>query len=439
MKKAANILLSFLLLGLFGAGVYRVFLSHGDDVIIPVLSPRGGESDSSEEYLRTRTTADSCREEIARRPDIVGPYTGLTGLFLREARLTGHQTEYTSKALAVMDECDRRNPGDPRASAARAEILLMMGRFPEAERLASEALTRDPGSETARRVLCQACLEMGNDQAADSLCSSPGSVPLFICAARVREHRGDFDGARALLTGAVSSGERTREERSALLCELGMMSLEAGMIDTAEALFITVLANLPSDPAGLSGLALVRQCRRQYQDGASLLGRACERVPVPSCMEQLADLYLAAGQEESAQASAKIAAAELLKMEGAGWNVNCEYARLCANHDLDLPGALERGRRESEIRPANPSVLDAYAWVLYKSGRVKDAVPLIERAVQLRSSSFLLQAHAGAIYASAGDEKRAKMARGRSLELNKFADAVVLFRKTPVSPVNHQQ
>lgn len=55
----------------------------------------------------------------------------------------------------------------------------------------------------------------------------------------------------------------------------------------------------------------------------------------------------------------------------------------------------------------NPDILDTYGWVLVKSGRVREGLPLLEKAKALKPEMYCIDLHLGVAYQEAGDRNRA--------------------------------
>ena len=77
------------------------------------------------------------------------------------------------------------------------------------------------------------------------------------------------------------------------------------------------------------------------------------------------------------------------------------------NHDINIPEAKQRAEKQYKARPDNIDALDTYSWALYKAGNTNDAVPLIEKALAVKSLNASFHYHAGMIYAKAGNKEKA--------------------------------
>ena len=96
----------------------------------------------------------------------------------------------------------------------------------------------------------------------------------------------------------------------------------------------------------------------------------------------------------------------------------------CANHDMNLGEALQRAKKEFDDRPNNLDVLETYAWTLFKNGRPVEAIPLIEKVMQMNAHSYSLLHHASMIYAAAGMKHKAEALRNQAKKENPFVNAL---------------
>lgn len=71
----------------------------------------------------------------------------------------------------------------------------------------------------------------------------------------------------------------------------------------------------------------------------------------------------------------------------------------------DLPSALTEYRLALVDDPQNPGVLDTYAWALHRSGRSREARPLLERAFAGKPQMAGIHYHLGEVYAALGDPR----------------------------------
>jgi pentatricopeptide repeat protein len=287
-----------------------------------------------------------------------------------------------------------------------------MHRFGEARELAEGAMSESPHSSTGYGILVDALVESGRYEEAVKTCDRMLGVRpdlrSYARASYLRELHGDESGAVEAMKWAADAGVPGQENRAWALYTLGKLFLNEGKLDTAAYIFKGILEERPEYAYAISGMAQVKLAKGESQEAVELVTKAYQLVPEHLFVEQLADIYRLTRQKESADGVAKIVLQAYEMHEKDGWNVNREYAMFCANHGIHLVEALDRAKREFDIRPDNIDVLDAYAWALLKNGRGAEAVPLIERAMRLHTRSFTMHYHAGMIYAAAGLQDKAQ-------------------------------
>jgi tetratricopeptide (TPR) repeat protein len=85
-----------------------------------------------------------------------------------------------------------------------------------------------------------------------------------------------------------------------------------------------------------------------------------------------------------------------------------------ADRRQQLPRAEQLIRRAVAARPDNAAFLDSLAWVLYRRGDARAAVPLLERAWRL-SQEAEIAAHWGEVLWATGAQSEARTVWARAL------------------------
>jgi tetratricopeptide (TPR) repeat protein len=422
MSKYAKIAAAVLVVALLVVG--RYFAMQKSVKPLPQLSPRAGEVKPSSEFLNAKKAAEYYEHEIRRKPEIVRNYVALAQLFLQEARITGNHHEYIPKAQELLEEALSREPENDEAILAKASALMTLHQFQEAKRLAQIAATRNPYSASAYGLLSDAHVELGEYEeavkACDKMLSLRPDLRAYARASHLRELHGDLDGAIAAMRMACDAGVYGQENRAWALYQLANLYLKMGKLDTAAYIFEGILKERPNYAYAMSGLAQIKSAKKQYPEAIELLAKAHQTTPEHGFAEQLAHIYRASGNTQSADSTARKVLEAFGQHERGGWNVNREYALFCADQGLNLPAALKRAKIEYDHRPDNIDVLDTYAWTLYKNGQASKAVPLIEKAMRLNTRSSTLHYHAGMIYYAAGQPEKAMAHLKRAFEENLF-------------------
>ena len=120
-----------------------------------------------------------------------------------------------------------------------------------------------------------------------------------------------------------------------------------------------------------------------------------ERLPLPEYAIALGETEQAAGRLAAAKRDYALVGAEVKLLHANGVNTDVDLALFEANHGSSAR-AVSFGRRAWQQAPSVRSA-DAYAWALYRAGRIGPATRFSEQAMRLgsRDPSFLY--HAGMI------------------------------------------
>ncbi|OQA01010.1 MAG: tetratricopeptide repeat protein [Planctomycetes bacterium ADurb.Bin401] len=104
-----------------------------------------------------------------------------------------------------------------------------------------------------------------------------------------------------------------------------------------------------------------------------------------SCIMSKTKLLLKMFEKMSDKQYLKMAIEEtesLLKKQPNNIEVMNNLAYLLADYDMDLTKALDYGKKAYQGAPNNASILDTYAYVLFKNNKVQEADELINRSIQ---------------------------------------------------------
>ncbi len=93
------------------------------------------------------------------------------------------------------------------------------------------------------------------------------------------------------------------------------------------------------------------------------------------------------------------------------------YAYMLSVQNYRLEDGLEMIDRALEMSPEIPSYLDTRAWILYRLGRLKEALEVIGTAMKDSDNNAEMFEHLGYIYQALGKERKALKAWKRAAEL----------------------
>jgi tetratricopeptide (TPR) repeat protein len=199
--------------------------------------------------------------------------------------------------------------------------------------------------------------------------------------------------------------------------QLGHLLIATRDLPGAVAAYRDALAALPGYHPALAGSAAVHAARGKLQEAAALYHKALDVVPLPEYATALGDVYTRLGR--TADANKQYALVEYIGKLGAINQTvyNRELALFYADHDRNLPQALELARKELEAR-RDIYTYDVLAWALYKNGQAREAQAAMNEALKLGTQDARLFFHAGMIHRALGEHDAARTALARALALN---------------------
>ncbi len=409
--KRKNVLTAVgLLILMFGAIIYFISIKSSD-YNIPNLSPRGGNANSSSEFINAQHAVDFYREQIRKHPDAAKNYIELAQIFIQEARITGKHHEYIPKAQKLVDIALEKEPDNLIANVTKASLLMTLHQFNKAKYLIDKITSGNPFNANAYGVLVDDEVELGFYEkavkACDKMLSIRPDLNSYSRASYLRELYGEQSDAIDAMKLASNAGVTGQENRAWALYNLGNLFLNQGKLDTAAFIFNGILQERPGYAFALAGLSDIYAAKNNFNKAIENLVQASQNAPQHIFIEKLADIYKVMGQKESEEEINQKVLDAFRQHEKDGYDIDLEYARFCLNHDINLNIALECAENEYHRRPGNIDALDAYAWALYKNGRSGDAVQFIEKAIRLNTSRSILYYHAGMIYYDINNNKAA--------------------------------
>jgi tetratricopeptide (TPR) repeat protein len=245
-------------------------------------------------------------------------------------------------------------------------------------------------------------------------------------AAFFRFVTGDAAGAIGLMKQAIEAGSGQPENTAWCLAELGDMYFKTGLLNEARAAYESALGMFPTLHRASAGLGKIETALGRLDLAIRHYERARSIVPMVDYAAALADLYLAAGKKEAAREQ-QLLVATIDKLGTAnGETTNRNLALILADHNENLPHALDLVRTEIATRP-DVYTWDALAWVLFRAGHLEEARAASQKALRLNTPEPAFYFHASRIASAAGDRKAAQEYKDRTAALNpKFNTTEIL-------------
>ena len=209
----------------------------------------------------------------------------------------------------------------------------------------------------------------------------PSSAIGFEKAAAIREATGDLDGANEYLDEVSRrTSENDPDERAWLLTQRARLVLASGNSKQSGVLIKQALKLSPDSQLALHGLASVQQAGGDYQAAASILEQRYRVVSSSRNLYDWSEALAAAGYNEQAAAQFKKFEVQAASETGRPHNANLQLIRYyCDRKNDPMPALL---LAEQEIAKRHDALtLDAYAWALFRNGKLKEAREAIDSSL----------------------------------------------------------
>jgi tetratricopeptide (TPR) repeat protein len=353
--------------------------------------------------------------ELRRSPNAEGWFL-LGQAWVRKARHTGDPGLYLSangaSALALALDANHRG-----ALELRTLVLLNQHSFREARAAAREILAKTPEDFLALGSLSDAELELGDVPAAiaaaQRMVDLKPNLVSYGRAAYLRWLTGDVAGAKTAYAAAIGAGRggRDKEPLAWMVVQAAMVFWHEGDLEGAETGFDQALSLMPDYPPALAGKGRCRLARGDASAAIGLLSRAQARQPLVETTWLLGDARRSAGDAAGAEKEY----ARVVRDARQSDPLMLGYFQAVQNRDL--PEALRALEGEHRAR-SGTYVEDAYAWALYRAGRLAEARAASDRASAHGTPDARLLYHAGAIRLAQGEHEQGLAFIRQALALN---------------------
>lgn len=306
-------------------------------------------------------------------------------------------------------ESDRLDPDNANVKLALADLSLSRGDSTAYDNYVYQALL-SPGLQLEQKVdmlgqyLQQLLRDKGDTSRGDNLFSVlekeyPHQPELLDLESRYRMATGKKDQGIELMEYATSLDPGNEVYWQQLMA----YSLSAGRYDMVEKAFKKASENLTPGTDMKMMYALSLGLDKKYQEAITAYGDIIEPItgnPDPaklleempkmpkiglyeadllkSVYSSASDVYWKWKKEEEAFAACRNA----LFLDPDDVLTLNNYAYFLAEANKELPKALEMARKVLAAEPENPTYLDTYAWILYKTGEYDEALEKQHEAIE---------------------------------------------------------
>ncbi len=279
---------------------------------------------------------------------------------------------------------------------------------------------KEPNDTIALGFLSDALLELGEfDRAAAAtqrMVDLQPDMASYSRAAYFRWLAGDSVNAKLFMRYALNGRDiKDKEPTAWTFVQAATMYWNEGDYDGADAVFAEALKWVPDYAPALTGRARVHMSLGQPKRAVEYLEKAFKINRLPETAWLLGDARAMLGDAAGAQAAYDLVVREGRKAD------RLTLALFFATKNRDTDEAVRLLEEERRTR-GGVYVDDAYAWALYRAGRIDEARTASDRALRLHTNDARLLYHGGMIRLSAGDRSGRDLIR-RALQLNPKFDA----------------
>jgi len=330
-----------------------------------------------------------------------------------DPRYYGYAEQAYRQALAV-------NAGSASAMTGLAWVASDRNRFGESTDWANKAVALDPKDNTAYGLLGDADAAQGDYDAAyahyQKMLDLRPDLASYSRGAHLLAQDGNSRKAMWLMIKAIKTGSPYAENTAWCRTQLALMLFNEGALLPAEQTLHDALKTTPNDAEALAAMGTFKAARRDYPQAIASYKKSVSLAPTLASLAALGDLYQLTG--DKAGAEREYARVEALHKQDAdaGVDDHMQMAQFYADHDRNLPQALQLAERSKSSR--NVSDADTLAWCYYKNGRQEEAKAAIQTAMARNTPDAAILFHAGMIYAKDGDRVTAGKYLASALSTN---------------------
>ncbi len=311
-------------------------------------------------------------------------------------------------ALATVEEILKENLKDAQALLLKARIAMMKKDGETAIASLRQLVDDSPNNVEYRLLLARAHIlnkemKLAEDQLRQATQVAPKHIGAWIDLARLQSSQDDLEAAINTMASAMK--ENPRSARLAYF--YGILKWKAKDFKRAEKYLKKAIELNPSWLEPYRGLAALYANSANKQKAEESLKKAVADHPNAGNLK----ILLAAFYEQIGETVKAIKIYEDLLKQVPDHPIVCNnLAYLYAENSTDpamLKRATELVDRAAAKLPGQATILDTRAWILYKSGRLEDALAILEKALSKAEIPTLLY-HKAVILAGLNRKDEAK-------------------------------
>jgi tetratricopeptide (TPR) repeat protein len=327
---------------------------------------------------------------------------------------------YYGYAEQAYEQALARNSRSADAMTGLAWVASDRNQFEKSTEWASKAVALNPQDNTAYGLLGDADAALGHYDDAythyQKMLDIRPDIASYSRGAHLLALDGNTRKAMWLMIQAIKTGSPYAENTAWCRTQLALMLFDQGALLPAEQTLQGALKSTPNDAQALATMGMFKAARGDYPQAIAFYKKAIAVAPDLASLAALGDIYQIIG--DKAEAERQYAQVEALHRQNAdaGVDDHMQMAQFYADHDRNLPEALQLAEQNKASQ--NISDADTLAWCLYKNGREDEAKAAIQTALARHTPDAGILFHAGMIYAKAGDRVSAGKCLSRALSIN---------------------
>lgn len=339
-----------------------------------------------------------------------------------------------AKAVPVLQQSAALFPENVETSVTLAQLLLRGGDAPSAVTVLGNLINRRPDVLQAYPLLVEAAKASGKldelaGKLADSVAKLPDNPQLLYALGLARSQQGKVDEGRAvwaklrqlapdfvpaiadafdleIRAGQTAAAVRIAESVISRNPKAAFGQVLLARARAAEQKWVEALAAAKAaidlEPAVGSHYALFAQCVGQLPDKADRLARVDALVAQHA--SEVAAVLLAGQvyQQERNFPKVREIYEKFLAAKPDSAAILNNLANLVADDLGQLDQALPLATKARQLDAASPAIADTLGWILHRTGKFEQALPLIEQAVRGLPGNAEVVTHFGLVNAKLG-------------------------------------
>lgn len=364
-------------------------------------------------------TIASLQAQLRAHPDDARKLASLGFAYVQQARVTADPAYYPKAEAVLRRSIDLGKEGGFEVHVGLGSLDLARHDFARALEQGEIARVANPYNATVRGVIGDALIELGRyDEgfaAVQEMVTLRPSLDSYARVSYARELQGDVRGGVASMRAALMAASAA-PDRAWAANQLGELYWNSGRPRAATTWYRRAIELSPEFVPARAGLAKAAWARGDVAEAIRRYQDVVERYPSPEYAAALGDVYASQGQLQLADQQYAVVQAERDVLRANGVNVDLELSLFDSDHG-DPAGALAAAQAEWSRRHSI-HVADAYAWALYRNGRLEEAAGYSQQALQLGTKNALFLFHAGMIERARGNDASARAFLRQAVSVN---------------------